>query len=285
MNRRDFFKRITLYSSIASACLLDADTVNTFNISINGDLDDDLIILKSTPFETTITDIHQMHNPSGIFNYNGNIYNINHNPGYIKFKKEFSFYKHNKEIYLVCLANEREEANITKRIRTHYKNEKLYFNNKLFLPDLMPEYNSVPDYPLWFGADETSKEEKKDVNGNAYNYYHLFDNTTVQLGIIVPFTADTKIYLYNQKNELVYTYEEIISKKPQKIKSNEVKKNSLSPHPFAEINNVLNNDKDISIINNDFITTILISYDNDFYTIPMPYPLMYPNLIFGVSNE
>jgi len=282
MNRREFFKTLSLLPMV-NLIAKDKIVSNNFTISMNGDLDDDLIILKSKPTSTIITDIHQMHNPSGIFKYNNNIYEIEHNPGYIKFNKQFTF--NEDEIYLICLANEREEANVTKRIRTHYKNEKLLVNNKEFLPPLMPEYNSVLNYPLWFKEDEKAAIEKQDINGNTYNYYNLFENTTVQFGIILPKSCNLKVYLYNQNNELMYSYDEYITNNQKNLKSNEFINNKLQEHPFTEINNILNDDSKKQIKNDDFINYVVIKYDSKIYNIPMPYPIMYPNLIFGISNK
>ena len=113
----------------------DASTIENrnFKLSMIGDLDDDLIVLKSNTKETVITDIHQMHNSSGIFSYDGNAYKIEHNPGFINFTKDFTI--NDNEIYVVCLANERDDAGlpIDNRFRTHFKNEKFLFNNQILL--------------------------------------------------------------------------------------------------------------------------------------------------------
>jgi len=287
MNRRNFIKKLCS-SFVAMPVLMKAGNGykdNTFSISINGDLDDDLIILKATPNNIKIVDIHQMHNPNEVFKYNGDIYTIKHNPGYIRFNKDYTITHTNNEVYIVTLANEREEANIKERIRTHYKSEKLFFNKKLFFPDLMPEYNSVPNYPLWFGKDEMPRAKREDINGDTYNYYNLFENTTVPFGIIVPKSGNIKLYLYNQKNELMYTYEENIFTRPKRLKSNELKQGQLNSHPLIEINNILHEVGKEEPINNDYINTVVLEYENELYQIPMPYPIMYPNQIFGVSNE
>lgn len=253
----------------------------SFELSINGDLDDDLIVLKSTPLKTIITDIHQMHNPSGIFQYGGDTYRIEHIPGYISFEKRYDIAQ--DEIYIVCLANEREEANLSTRIRTHYKNEKLLFNNNIFLKALMPEYDSVPNYPLWFGKDEVPAIGKKDINDETYNYYRLFDNTTVQCGIILPYSSEIEIYLYDQNNTLKHTFKEQVDTVPKYLKSNELKSGNFNTHDFTEIDNILNETND-QIENNNIIKTMLIKFNNNFYIINLPYPIMYPNLICGVSN-
>lgn len=289
MTRRNFLKYITiahLFVSVSLMAKVEKHTKkNKFNISINGDLDDDLIILRSTPENTIITDIHQMHNNKGYFQYNNHLYNVEQVPGFINFNKEFSI--KDNEIYLVCLANEREEANFPKekRFRTHYKNEKLLFNEQVFLKALMPEYNSVPNYPLWFAEDEVPRFEKKDINGNTYNYYNLFENTIVQFGIIIPKAGDITVELYDEKEQLRYTFNQYVDKNSKYIKSKELLNNELLPHPFAEINNILNTKIDSQIPNNNYINSVVVYKENLTYMFELPYPIMYPNLIAGVSCE
>ena len=63
MNRRTILKSFILapllYSNAYSSTTKESKP--KFKISMYGDLDDDLIILKSTPEKTVISDIHQMH--------------------------------------------------------------------------------------------------------------------------------------------------------------------------------------------------------------------------------
>jgi len=283
MNRRNFIKLGSLYfgSSLFASTQKLQKNENIFAIKMHGDLDDDLIILKSNQRTTEITDIHQMHNPKGTFVYNDKEYKINHCPGYIRFEKTFQI--KDDEVYCICLVNEREEEEIplTKRIRTHYKNEKLLFNQDIFLPALMPEYDSVPGYPLWFGEDEKPRSKRKDINGDTYNYYNLFENTTVQFGIVVPTSQVVQVYLFNQKNEMMYSYQQKATTVPQKLKPKE----KINSHPFTEINNILNEDFNAQIENTDYINTVIIEYANTMHRIPMPYPIMYPNLLNLVATR
>lgn len=280
MNRRYFLKSVLFAPLLINAKIL--NKIN-FNITMYGDLDDDLIIIKSTPERNIITDIHQMHNNKGKFNYEGQLYNIEHCAGFIEFKKDFKFIEN--ELYVVCLANEREDAEypIDKRFRTHYKNEKVHFNDKIFLKALMPEYNSVPGYPLWFNEDDIPRFNRTDEKGNTYNYYNLHENTVVQTGIVFPKVGDVQIMLFNSKNELKYTFNEIIETEPKYIKSDELKANLINPHPFTEVNNILNLDVNNQIENNEYLTHMLISYKDKLYNIKFPYPAMYPNLFSVVA--
>jgi hypothetical protein len=284
MNRRNILK-----SMLFAPFLLSANTKvkedDTFNITMYGDLDDDLIILKSSEEKTIITDIYQMHNSKGKFNYDSSIYDIKHCGGYIEFKKDYKFEE--DELYVVCLANEREEAEypIEKRFRTHYKNEKLLFNNKIFLKALMPEYDSVPGYPLWFSEGDVPRFNRTDNDGNTYNYYNLHENTVVQTGIIFPKTGEVKIMLFNSENELKYTFNESIETEPKYLKSNELKTNLLNTHIFTEVNNILNLDAEEQIENNEYLTNMLVIYQNKQYNIKFPYPAMYPNLFSVVATK
>lgn len=285
MNRRKFLKLTSIVPLFGTAVFSDDNTKNNeiFSISINGDLDDDLIILKATIDDSKIIDIYQMHNPTGKLDYNGEIYNIEHSPGFIIFDKEYAI--KNDEIYCICLANEREEASLprNKRIRTHYKSEKLLFNDQIFLPAFLPEKNSVPNYPLWFNTFDVPKIDRRDTNGDTYNYYNLFENTTVPFGIVVPQKGKIKISLFNQNNELMYTFDENVDTNVRNLKSNELKEQKIGEHPFTELNNILNIEEDSQIENNDYIETVIVEYKEKIFTIPMPYPLMYPNLIYAVS--
>lgn len=281
MNRRDLLKFLTL--PFFSKALFANDKNNTFRITMNGDLDDDLIVLKATSANCIIKDIYQMHNPSGKLKYDGQVYDIKHSPGFISFEEEYQI--KDDEVYCICLANEREEESLPrdKRIRTHYKSEKLLFNNQVLFPALMPEYNSVPNYPLWFNSIETPRIDRRDINGDTYNYYKLFENTTVPFGIVVPKHGNIKVMLFNQNNELMYSFNEQVTTKVKNLKSEELKNKKLKSHPFTELNNILNIDEEKEISNNDYIETVVLEYDNRLFTIKMPYPIMYPNLLYTVS--
>lgn len=252
-----------------------------FRIRMKGDLDDDLIILKATPTSSKIIELYQMHNPKETFEYCGDIYKSNHIAGYIDFNKEFEI--KDDEVFLFCLANEREEVNITERIRTHYKNEKLTINDKELLPALMPEYDSVPGYPLWFGEGDSPMVYRTDIKGDLYNYYNLFENTTVQIGIVVPFKGPTKIYMFDQNDELRFTFFHDFNKEVKKLRSKELLEGKLQDHPFAEVNNILNKDLHKQIQNNDTLNKLIIEHEKVMYTIELPYPAMYPNLLFGTA--
>lgn len=258
---------------------------DTFKISMFGDLDDDLIIIKSSKANNTILDIHQMHNSKGKFIYEGNSYNIEQNPGYIQFSKKYKIEK--DEIYCVCLANEMDdmEMPVNKRIRTHYKNEKLFFNKDILLRDLMPEYKSVPNYPLWFNDGDVPYVDREDINGNSYNYYNLFENTVVQVGLIFPKASDIVIMLFDQDNKLAFTFKEEVTDKPRYIVSDEVKNSTFNNHPFTEIGNIINQSTDKPTENNNYITNMIVVFNGEYRKIKFPYPVMYPNLISVVAVE
>lgn len=280
MKRRDVLKGMVAAPILLAAntsVLANEDNNKKFKVSLYGDLDDDLIILKSTEEKTVIDELHQMHNTSGKFSYNGDIYASNHTAGYIEFRKEYEFI--DNEIYVTCLANEREDAgyHINERFRTHFKNEKLLVDNNILLKALMPEYNSVPGYPLWLN------EGDGEDNGSTYNYYNLFENTTVQTAFILPREGNIKVMLFSNKDELKHTFEENVEVKPKYLQSNELKAGKINSHPFTEINNILNLSKEKQIENNEYLTHALVIYEDRQYEIRFPYPAMYPNLFAAVA--
>lgn len=291
LTRRLFLKFVTISLSVVTINSLYAlenkplsnlKKTYDFKISLNGDLDDDLIIIKATPSNIEMTDLYQMHNPSPTFEYNKRLYPVVLNPGYLEFSKEYKF-ENDSEIYLVMLANEREEAHLTSRIRTHYKSEKVMINQNVFIPSFMPEYNSVPNYPLWYGEGDTPAVEREDINGKQYNYYNLFDNTVVPLGIVFKNSGIATIKLFDQNDELCFTYKQEITQEIKHLSSNELKDKKISNHPFIEIGNILNEDVDDQVPNDMMITNIIIEYNGMVYKIPTPYPMMYPNLIYATA--
>jgi len=260
---------------------------NQFSIKLSGELDDDLFIIKSSSNNTKLIEIKQMHNPSLKFKYDNNIYTSSHIPGTINFKKKFNSNKNN--IYIVALANEREEIWSGRKIkhRTHYKSDALFVDNKILLPALMPEYNSVPDYPLWFNKENDCKYKacyERQVKGSSeqYNYYRLWENAIVQLGIIFPEPDEVEVFMYNNSGNLLYSYTSDITSTPKNLVSEKLKYNIVSGHPFAEVGNVLNLTKE-QLPNKEFIDTMLINYKDEVYLIKMPYPFMYPNRLFAMS--
>lgn len=284
MNRRSILKSLLL-APLFFAGLFGNEKARkeSFKISMYGDLDDDLIVIRDNDSETRITDIYQMHNSKGMFKYGGEAYFTNQNPGFMHFGKKYEIQE--DDIYCICLANEMEDAEmqINQRIRTHFKNEKLMFNRDILLKPLMPEYKSVPNYPLWFNEGDVAYINRQDVNGDSYNYYNLFENTVVQLGLVFCSSGNVKIKLFNQAGELAFTYNETVSNKPKYLVCDEVKSNKISNHPFVEINNILNASTDNPIPNNDYISNIIIEKEGRVRNIKLPYPLMYPNLISAVS--
>ena len=96
-----------------------------FEVSMKGDLDDDLIIIKASPTDWNFMDCLQMHNPTNIFSLDGKSIKSTHIPGWIDYKKVITI--KDNEIILIALANEREEKREEKVLyaRTHYKSDAL----------------------------------------------------------------------------------------------------------------------------------------------------------------
>lgn len=252
---------------------------------MKGPLDDDLFVLKTSPHQTDIISIQQMHNPRGKFIYNNQLFKSNHIPGYIDYNKHLTVEKN--EILIVMTANERDELYDSPfetkvlRKRTHYKSVNLYCNNKILLPALMPEYNSVRNYPLWFKEGEIGEE-----GSVIYNYYKLWENAIVQIGIVFNSNSRATIECFDKNAKKIYTYKFTPNSTPKQALSQEAKNEKLSTHPFTEVGNVLNDQEGLECANGNYIDYMIIYQDNNQYLVEMPYPFMYPNQIYiGLSKN
>ena len=250
---------------------------NNVKIKMVGDLDDDLFVFKATPNEIDVLDIFQMHNPRNKFFYNNSIYKSLSIGGYIDYKKSLRLNRN--EVLILMTANERDElyssifeTRVLRR-RTHYKNEKMTINNKIFFPALMPERNSVKGYPVWYGIDGKA---------NDYDYYCLWENSIVQLGIVLTDDAPALIKCYGESGNIVYKYQIESAYTPARAVSLQEKKGNLASHPFAEVGNIVIDENSIDTPYKDFISSISIEQKDKKYYIPMPYPFMYPNQIYHI---
>lgn len=239
-------------------------------ISLKGDLDDDLFILKSHAQRVQFLDCFQMHNPTDRFLYDGRVIHSKKIYGLIDFKKQFSLQK--EDILLIMTANEREEINPKRALlqRTHFKSADLFTDDKVLIPSLMPEFDDVPGYPLWFGKDEKPIIPQKD----SYNYYQLWENAVVNLGLVFGHVGTYTIYFINSQNETVFKKTLTVTKTIQNIKL-------LGSHTLTEADGTLfagiSNDKEIR---EKVIDAIIIEHDNDRRYIKMPYLFPYVNRIF-----
>jgi len=285
-HRRTFLKKFTLLSALPLLSYAQQKPEHTnIHIKMKGPLDDDLFVFKASPHQTDVISIQQMHNPKGKFLYNNQLFNSSHIPGYIDYDKHLTVERN--EILIVMTANERDELYNSPfetkvlRKRTHYKSVNLYCNDKILLPALMPEYNSVKNYPLWFKEGEAGEE------GNTiYNYYKLWENAIVQIGLVFNSKSRAKIECFDKNAKKIYTYNFTPNTIPKQALSEEAKKGELNIHPFTEVDNVLNDQEDLEYANNNYIDYMIIYQNNNQYLIEMPYPFMYPNQIYtGLSNN
>ena len=84
--RRGFLKKAIILPFVAQMALAESKS-NPIRVSMNGDLDDDLIIIKASQEQWDVVDCHQMHNPTKTFFLDGRAFDSTHNPGYIKYNK------------------------------------------------------------------------------------------------------------------------------------------------------------------------------------------------------
>lgn len=282
IDRRSFL--LISASAIASQLYATSKKLNT--LTMNGDLDDDLFLIKSTPSDNTMTNCYQMHNPKKNFIYEGK--GIPSTPiyGTIDFKSNFML-KHN-EILTVYVANEREEFFDAPKLnaRTHFKAVSFNMDGKSLIPPLIPENNDVPNYPVWFG-DENVACTIDETKSKDYNYYKLWENAVCGVGIILPESGSVIIELYNEDNEKMFTFNNNIDSTPKNLVSNEIKFNGFEKHVLAEVDgHVFSSDNTMETdeyIKKNAITKMVVNYSSKTFQITLPYPLPYPNRIYGVS--
>ncbi len=259
----------TILILILFMTVLSAD--KNITISINGDLDDDLFILKNTPSTTNFLDCHQMHNPTDTFLYDGKVIPSKKIYGKIAFKKSYTL--DSNDILLVMSANEREEINPTRSLekRTHFKSVDLFADKDVLIPSLMPEYHDSPNYPLWFGKDDAPCMAQT----SEYNYYQLWENAIVNLGIIFGDTGSYTLHFINKSDKILFSKTILVTKNVQNIKL-------LGTHPLTEVDGTVfagdsTNDK---LIKKEAIDAIIIEKDDERRYIKLPYFFPYINRIY-----
>ena len=240
-------------------------------VSIHGDLDDDLFVLRSHPDAVTFSDSLQMHNPKKVFYYDSQTVPSKKIYGIIDFDKTYRLRE--DEVLLVMTANEREEINPAKALlaRTHFKSVALKADGDVLIPSLMPEHNDVPDYPLWFGADEKPIIPQK----AEYNYYKLWENAVVNLGLIFTHTGVVTLYFTDHEEMIHFQKRVHVTKTVQHIKL-------LGTHPLTEADGTVYdgfamNDE---TIRKRAIEGVIIEMDGTRRFVKLPYPMPYVNRIF-----
>lgn len=240
-------------------------------LSIHGDLDDDLFVLRSRPDTAYFSDCLQMHNPNDYFYYASETVPSRHIYGLIDFDKTYRLKE--DEVLLAMTANEREEIDPAKALlaRTHYKSVELKANGKVLIPSLMPEYNDVPDYPLWFGPDEKPIVPQK----RGYNYYKLWENAVVNLGLIFAHEGEVTLYFTDHEGAIHFQKSVRVTQAVQNIKL-------LGTHPLTEADGSVYDGfaTDDDTIRKRAIEGIIIEIDGTRRFVKLPYPMPYVNRIF-----
>ena len=242
-----------------------------FNIKIKGDLDDDLFILKSDGDDVTFLECFQMHNPHKYFIYDSRLIPSKRIYGRIDFDKDF-FIKRN-EVFLIATANEREEISPKKELRkrTHFKSVDLFVDDEVLIPSLMPEYNDVPNYPTWFDAKNLPCE----ASYKNYNYYKLWENSVINIGLVFYKEQEATIYLIDKDENILYKKQFFVSKKAKNAKF-------LKGHTLLEVDGSLydGSSKNDQKIKKMAVYYIGIENKDNFYLFKLPYPFVYINRIF-----
>jgi hypothetical protein len=287
MGRRNFIKAIAATGSFLFLTPLFAKAKKYFNLKMNGELDDDIIVFKryynSDDFKSIVC--YQMHNMSKRFRFGSHIVSSVHIPGYVKLKKDIEIEKDG--ITCISTANEREDVNPTKKLtyRTHYKSTRLFINEHTLFPSIIPENNDVSKYPTWYLAEE---------DGFASNYYRLWENATVFNGFITHEKGRHLISLYNKHNELMAVSKvDIQDTEPQQVIFKSFNSKPITKkHIFTEINDFVfdgeNNTQEIDKeIQENAVFKVIIENSKGIVSIDLPYGCPYINTYFmqGVEIE
>ena len=283
-NRRNFFKALALVPLLGDLSLSTKQTQTKkqeVQITMNGDLDDDLIIIKASETSWDIEACYQMHNPSDNFFLGGRSFPRIHAPGFIAYNKTHSL--SNDEILVVTLSNEREEREPDKKLldRTHYKSAPLYVNAKEVVPSMIPENNDI-DYATWY--------DPKTPEG-AYNYYRLWENAVVNIAIIVPKNGKYKLDLINKDDMISASIEvDVTDKRAVNPYFKRTIAGPIQSHPMAEIDGGVFMHKDFRKPNDkrvkDFAAhnIIVTMSDGKQIILPLPYPFPYINRLFFIAK-
>jgi hypothetical protein len=265
-------KKILLYLLFYLDLCLAYELNAHVNVNFHGDLDDDLFIYKVSPHNIAFLDAFQMHNlERNYVLFNGTKVLTKHNPGFLDLNKSYQL--KNNEILVIITANEREERDERQELlhRTHYKSVELTVNKQVLFPSLMPENDDVKDYPLWF----TSKHF-------GYNYYQLWENASVNVGLIFPKSARSTIYCLDKEENTISKAKFTISKKFENIKFEKTLLSKIGDHPLMEIDGSVfgqtpSNDE---LLKKHAVKKFVIEYQDQILEIPLVYPFVYINRIF-----
>lgn len=284
-NRRNFFKTLALIPFLGTLPLdakeARADS-NMVTISMNGDLDDDLIIIKASKTSWNIEACYQMHNPSDNFFLEGRAFPRIHSPGFITYSGTHSL--ENDEILVVTLSNEREEREPDKKLldRTHYKSVPLYVDAKEAIPSMIPENNDI-DYTTWY--------DPKTPEG-AYNYYRVWENAVVNLLIVVPENGKYRLDLINKDDKISASIEvDITDRKTVNPTFKRTIAGPIQNHPLVEIDGGVFMHKDFRKPNDKRVKelaayNLMITMPNGIEIIsPLPYPFPYINRLFFIAKS
>ena len=268
------------------------DNINTFEAKMVGDLDDDLFLVKASPGKIDMTHCFQMHNPRDTFKYGGEIVKSNTVYGTIDFTENLQI--KDDEVLFAFVANEREELTDKPalRKRTHFKAVDFEINKQMLIPALLPEKNSILDYPKWFNSTENPDafckvDFKKEHKSMDYDYYKMWENAVCGAAIVLPYSGKIELSLFNDQGDKLFVYHQEISTVPANLISQIVDRGLFSSHLLAEIDgNVFNGDDfemENEYIKQNAIVRGLLTFEGKTIEMLFPYPIPYPNRIYAMS--
>jgi hypothetical protein len=284
IQKRLFFKKIfllLLFMPLGLAAKI--QNPKSVSLKMKGELDDDLFVVRANSSLWYFEDCLQMHNHTGHFMLDGVTARTQQIHGFIEYDKKIL--QKSDEIILVALANEREEINGEKSLlrRTHYKSVEFVTNGKVLIPSMMPEQNDLPNTPLWFNEDDGDVAK--------FNYYRAWENSIVNMGLIFPNNGSYSIALISKNDEIVASGNFLITEFVQNIHfSKTILCDSIGSNPMIEIDGSYFCQDDNSFSDDNKIKEyaiykiVVTSKEVGVVYIPLPYPFVYINRIFGFSG-
>jgi len=254
------------------------------NISSSGLLDDDIFIYSIQEGKDSHSMIvaEQMHNPRNEIIFNGQVNKTKPINGEVSVDIEV---KNTGKLVVVSLANEREEINpsYTLNQRTHYRSPGVFLNKKVFLKRYLPSEYEDDWFPKWFlsgvvsscSSDSSREEQSDDVD-----YFMIWENAIVQLGLIFPEPGEYIIYYIKEghSNPLYKKKVVVLKNTPKVVKIHEKMHDFVEGDGYLYKTNKSRINKKKRIRNHSITKLIIVSKQNSSkYIVPLVYPWPYLN--------
>lgn len=252
-----------------------------FLFETHGEIDDDIFVYKTShkSGESKFVFAAQMHNPDQQVILDGVVVPTEMIYGTLDEKETYP--SSADEVVTITIANEREEINSLPYLysRTHFKSSDIVIDGKIFIPAANPDLHTHRNFPKWLEYDGGSCLGKSEKTGG--NYYVLWENAVVQVGIITPTTGSYRIVYINEGGEILHDQMIEISLKMKQVKS------FAGKHDFTEGTGHLYHkgdlfDLDKEKVEKSSVKKILLieNKTGHIYPVPLIYPWPYLNMLY-----